>query len=253
MMNFMQKAFALICSLIIGFNCSAQEENKPDKAVLISPSLAIQFSGGDFSERFGTSYTAGLGVGIKTEGNWIFSLNGQFMFGSDIKDIGGILDPILTANQNLLNQTGNYALLSVFERGFYGLGEVSKIFSQFGPNKNSGPTLSIGAGFISHWIHFSNAGNDSPQILEEYAKGYDRLSGGLLLKQSIGYMYLSPQRRINFKISFEILEGFTTNYRGINYDTGKEDTSQHLDLLYGIRLNWYLPIYDKSVNEFYYN
>jgi hypothetical protein len=232
---------------------SKTEVKKPDRAVLITPSISTQFAGGDFSDRFGTSFTAGLGAGIKTSQNWIFSIDAQFMFGSDVKNVDQMLASIYTENENILNQTGNSAQLSVFQRGFYGIGEISKVFHQIGVNPNSGPSISVGAGFINHWIQFNNAGNDSPQIIEEYEKGYDRYSGGFLLKQSIGYIYLSPNRRVNLKISFELLQAFTTNYRAFNYDTGMEDTNQHLDLLYGIRVNWYLPIYEKQIDQFYYD
>lgn len=235
------------------FGAMAQTEEKPDEAWIFSPSIAVQFPGGDITDRFGTNYTAGLSAGYKTTQNWIFQIDGQFMFGNSIQNSEQILGAIITNNNNILNQTGNFAQLSLLQRGFYFLGETEKVFNQIGVNANSGLSISLGAGFINHWIHFDNAGNDSPQILDEYQKGYDRYSGGLLLKQSIGYMYLSERRRINFKLSFEILQAFTQNYREFNFDTGMEDTEQHLDLLYGIRLNWYLPIYQKARSEFFYD
>lgn len=245
-----------ICSLfflIMAFSSFAQETKDPEEAWLISPSMAIQFPSGDFSDRFGTSYTAGLGFGYKTKQNWNFTINGHFMFGNSVQNSEQILKAIVTDNNNILNQTGNYAQLSLLQRGFYFLGETEKVFNQLGVNPNSGLSISVGAGYINHWIFFDNAGSDSPQVLEEYGKGYDRYSGGALFKQSIGYMYLSSRRRINFKISFELLEAFTYNYREFNYDTGLSDTEQHLDLLYGIRLNWYLPIYQKPTQEFFFD
>lgn len=238
---------------IIAFCGFAQEEKSPERAWLISPSLAIQFPGGDFTDRFGTNYTAGLGFGYKTSQNWIFNFNGHFMFGNSVQNSEQILKAIVTDNNNILNQTGNYAQLSLLQRGFYFLGETEKVFDGLGVNPNSGLSISVGAGFINHWIFFDNAGNDSPQVLDEYTKGYDRYSGGFLFKQSIGYMYLSTRRRINFKISFELLEAFSYNYREFNYDTGLSDTDQHLDLLYGIRLNWYVPIYQKPSEEFFFD
>jgi|TARA_R110002072_G_scaffold19826_19_gene73087 hypothetical protein len=244
---------ALVLLVISTFSAFGQEEKNPEQAWLISPSMSIQSAGGDFAERFKTFYTAGIGLGYKTNQNWIFSFNGHFMFGNSVQNSEQILRAVITDNNNILNQTGNYAQLSLLQRGFYFLGESEKLFNQLGTNPNSGLSISVGAGFINHWIFFDNAGDDSPQILDEYGKGYDRYSGGALFKQSIGYTYLSNRRRINFKISFEILEAFTYNYREFNYDTGLSDTEQHLDLLYGIRLNWYLPIYQKANEEFFYD
>lgn len=247
------KIYCLIILFFIQLGLQAQDKKLTDQAWLISPSMAIQVPDGDFSDRFGTSYTAGLSIGYKTQRNWVFSAEGQFMFGNSIQNSEVILGSILTNNNNILNQTGNYAQLSLFQRGFYFLGETEKIFNQVGVNPNSGLSISFGAGYINHWIQFNNAGEDSPQILEEYRKGYDRYSGGFLLKQSLGYTYLSQRRRINFKLSFELLQAFTQNYREFNFDTGMIDTESHLDLLYGVRLNWYLPIYKKNRDAFYYD
>ena len=255
-MNRTSATYKILFSLLsfTAFFClSAQDDKQPEQAFLISPSISIQYAGGDFADRFENNFTAGLGFGIKTTKNWIFSVNGHFMFGNNVKNPEGLLNSLITADNKILNQTGNFAQLSILQRGFYVLGEGEKLFNQLGVNKNSGLSLSLGAGFINHWILFKNAGEDSPQILEDYRKGYDRYSGGFLLKQSIGYTYLSSNHRINFKISFEVLEAYTKNYREFNYDTGQTDLDQHLDLLYGIRFNWYLPIYKKPADQFYYD
>ncbi|MEQ9262357.1 MAG: hypothetical protein RLP14_04250 [Owenweeksia sp.] len=249
------KKALLLALLIIWGSVQAQDQkDKPNKVVLISPSAAIQFPGGDLEKTFGTNYTIGIGAGLKTNTNWIIDANFHFMFGREVKNREEILSPILSSRSNIFNQTGNYAQVNVFERGLYGVLEGTRVLSGLGGvNANSGPTLSLGVGYIYHWIEFDNLGNDTPQILDEYAKGYDQLRGGFLLKQSIGYLFLSKRRRINFKLSFEVLEAFTQNLRGINYSTGKNDTETHLDLIYGIRLNWYLPIYQKSSDQFYYD
>lgn len=103
-----------------------------------------------------------------------------------------------------------------------------------------------------HWIEIKNAGNDAPQLLNEYSKGYDRLSGGLLLRQSLGYTYLSKNRRINFRFSFEVMEAFTQNYRGFDYSTGTTAKGRRTDLLYGFRFQWMLPIYTYASGDTYY-
>tara|TARA_B100001245_G_scaffold236018_1_gene225380 strand:- start:783 stop:1526 length:744 start_codon:yes stop_codon:yes gene_type:complete len=232
-----------------------QKEVTPAKAVLISPSFSIQFPGGDLDYNFGTSYSVGLGAGIKTASNWLVDGHAYFMFGSQIDNRQEILGPVLSSGNNIFNQTGNYAQVNLFQRGIYGLVQGSKVFNNWGGvNANSGPVLSLGAGYMYHWIRLENLGNDAPQILDEYHKGYDQLRGGFMLKQSLGYLYLSKRRRVNFQVSFEVLEAFTQNLRGYNYSTGKNDTSTHMDLIYAIRFNWYLPIYKKSgSDEFYYD
>ncbi|MGB0178245.1 MAG: hypothetical protein ACPF9D_13850, partial [Owenweeksia sp.] len=125
------------------FCTTSNAQNKtttPSKAVLISPSGAVQFPGGDLKETFGTNYTVGIGAGLKTSTNWIVDGHFHFMFGSQIKNREEILSPILNDKGYTFNQTGNYAQLNTFQRGLYGVVEGSRIFSSLGGvNANSGP------------------------------------------------------------------------------------------------------------------
>ncbi len=73
------------------------------------------------------------------------------------------------------------------------------------------------------------------------------------LKQSIGYQYMSVNRRINFRISFEVMEAFTTNYRKFSYATGQAVSGTNTDLVYGFRLEWILPIYNQPSTEYFYD
>lgn len=230
-----------------------QSEASPLSAWLIKPSLGYQYSGGDLESRFGNNLSAGLGVGYKTNENWIFSIDGQYIFGQNVRNVGQLLHPVLSDKGAIFNQTGNYATFDVAERGYYGTFDISKTFNLLSVNPNSGINLLLGAGYITHWVHITNPGQDSPQINGEYLKGYDERSGGMLLKQSIGYMYLSHNRRINLRLSFEVLEGFTTNYRKFSYSTGRPVEGRKLDLLYGFRLQWVLPIYSEGGATYYYH
>lgn len=246
--------FLFIALLSTGISAQKVGEAPTSDAWLIMPSLGLQYAGGDMATRFGQSYSAGLGVGYKTGSNWTYSLQAQFMFGTDVKNGAQLLNPVLTESGYIFNQTGNYATFSLDQRGLYGTFDVSKtIPGFFAANRNSGFNILFGAGYLAHWVKINNIGSDSPQVLDEYAKGYDELSGGLLLKQSIGYQYMSANRRINFRLSFEIMEAFTTNYRKFSYSTGKPVSGTMQDLVYGLRLEWFLPIYSQPSDTYFYD
>ena len=66
-------------------------------------------------------------------------------------------------------------------------------------------------------------------------------------------MYLSDNRLLNFYFGIEGYQAFTQSVRKLNYDTGLPDTKKRLDMLYGLRFGWILPLYKKTPNEFYYN
>lgn len=245
-----------ILTLFIAFTISAQRPRKAPEgpAWLVMPSVSLQYAGGDLADRFGQSYSAGMGIGYKTSNNWNFSLQGQFMFGTDVKNPAQLINPVLSESGFIFNQTGEYATFALDQRGAYGTFDISKTIPDFfAANRNSGFNILLGAGYLAHWVNINNVGDDSPQVLDEYMKGYDELSGGFLLKQSIGYQYMSVNRRINFRLSFEVMQAFTTNYRKFSYSTGRPSSGSMTDLVYGFRLEWILPIYSQPSSDYFYD
>ena len=224
----------------------------PSFATLISVGGAYQMCGGDLIDLFDDNFTIGAGVGIKTKTNWIFELDAQFQFGNNILNARSYFNPVVSSGGFIISQGGSYASVAPKQRGAYGMFETSKLLEFGKANANSGPSVGLGIGYGIRWIRIENTGNDSPQILDNYAKGYDRMHGGIYLKQSIGYTYLSNNRRINFNVSLELLEGFTSSLREYNYSSGLPDLDRKLDIYSGIRLRWYIPIYDQRVRSDYY-
>jgi hypothetical protein len=86
-------------------------------------------------------------------------------------------------------------------------------------------------------------------LSEAYQKGYDRLTMGPALTQFVGYSYQSNNRYYNFFIGVDFMEAFTKSVRKYNYDTRQADTDQRLDITYGLRVGWLIPIYLKSKNS----
>jgi hypothetical protein len=243
--------FLALFSVLPVFLSAQKATSRP--AWLVIASTAYQVTGGETQDRFGNSVSIGVGTGYKTQNNWVYSFEGNYAFGTGIKQAPQILDELLGTNGFIFNQAGNYAQLNLFYRSLHGHVSLEKILPIWNVNGNSGPIAGFGAGYLAHWIRLDNVGNDAPQVLDEYQKGYDRLSGGVSLKQSLGYLYFSKSEGINFKLSFEFMQAFTNSYRGFNYDTGLPDTDQRLELFYNIKLNWYLPIYKKATSNYYYN
>ncbi len=247
------KSKLIVAFFLAAFLTKAQKSGETRKATLITANVAYQNNWGEISKRFGYNLGIGAGLGLKTKSNWVYSLEGSYMFGLRVNENTQILDDIAGQQGYIFNQVGNYAELNVLMRGFYVHLNAEKILPLVQVNPNSGPIIGFGAGYLMHWVRLNNVGNDAPQVLDAYEKGYDRLSGGFSLKESLGYLYLSKSEGVNLKLSFDLIQAFTTNYRGFNYDTGRPDTEQNLDLFYSIRLNWFLPIYQKGKNEYYIN
>jgi hypothetical protein len=247
------KKTLLFCIIIIisVFKLSAQVSIKDSSIYtpLIGVSYGYYLPDGDLAERFGNNSALQFNVDFKTRYNWILGINGSYLFGKEIKV--SLFDSIATSGGALISQDGQLADTRLYERGFTVSGTIGRLIAFKKPNPNSGIRVDIGFGFIQHKIRIETIGNKVPQMSKEYKKGYDKLTNGFLLSESIGYMYLSNNRLANFYIGVECFQGFTQNRRSFDYDLMMRDTKKRVDILYGGRIAWLLPLYKKAPSEFY--
>ena len=158
---------------------------------------------------------------------------------------------ISTDAGQIIGLDGLFAEVRVFERGYHISTTFGKIFSFRKPNPNSGIMVTAGPGFIQHKIRIEPIGNTVPQLEDEYLKGYDQLTNGLELRECIGYAYFSNVQLVNFFFGFEFIQGFTENRRDHNFDNPEHTEGKRLDLMYGIKLGWVLPLYKKKPAAYY--
>lgn len=239
--------------LLFYLDCPAQVNIK-DSAIfvpLLGVSYAFQVPSGDLVKNYGPNSNIGGKFLLKTKHNWVYGLDGSFIFGSLVKDTA-VLDKLRNSQGWIINENGYAAEVFYYERGYSLFAKGGRVFSFNKPNPNSGILFLAGVGFLQHKMRIEITGNTVPALTREYRKGYDRLSNGIALSQFLGYQYLSNKRLINFYGGFEMMTGFTRNRRGYNYDTMEYDNKKRLDLLYGIRIGWILPLYKKLPKEFYF-
>jgi hypothetical protein len=218
---------------------------------LIGASYAVQLPGADMAARFGFNSNTSLSYLYKTKKNWLYGADLSYIFGNRLRE-KGVLDSIKTADGHVINQNGIYADVRLFERGYTASLKFGKVIPKLGPNRNSGIFCLGSIGFMQHKIRIDDIGNASPQLTKEMKKGYDRLTNGIALSEFIGYLYLGNKRTVNFFAGLEFWQGFTQGRRAWNYDLMATDNSKRLDLLYGLRFGWILPIYKRNSNQFYY-
>ena len=94
--------------------------------------------------------------------------------------------------------------------------------------------------------------NAFPMVRAGRHTGYDRLTRGFALKETITYKHMSSDRRVNFDIGFDFIQGFTSEVRAFNFDTGLPTIQSRLDLMAGIRFSWYLAFYKSGTGETIY-
>lgn len=248
----MKKIYVLVvAAFLLSFRAHAQVSIKDSS--IFTPIVGVGYGyylpAGDMIKRFGNNSSVQLNVDFKTRFNWILGLNGSYIFGNKIKE--HIFDSISTVDGDLISQTGELGDVRLFERGFTVSGTIGRLIPFKKPNPNSGIRIDIGFGFIQHKIRIETIGNNVPQMDKQYKKGYDRLTNGFLLSEDAGYLFLNNNRLTNFYIGLECMQGFTQNRRSYNYDQMMQDTHKRVDILYGAKIAWLLPLYKKAPQAYY--
>lgn len=245
--------FIIFCLVITVKSAKAQRSMKDSvlNFATMSPSIGLLIPGGDLAKRFGVFTAVGAKVSYKTKKNLIFSLSPQFHFGESVKE-QSMLDFLKNADARILDRNGRFGDLIFEQRGFTVDFQVSKMIFQLGPNPNCGIYAGIGGGYLQHWIKIRELTNSFPAIEGEYSKGYDRMSSGPMLSQSLYYRFFANNRLLNFFVGFDFNQGFTHGRRSYQYDLKAPYLGARTDLSYGLRLGWTFPIYKRAPREFYY-
>ncbi len=238
-----------------GFIVSGQV-NVRDSAIntpIVYAAYGFSALGGDIADAFGPSSTLGAGIGFKTNKNFYYSFEYNYLWGGKVKNGDEILQHILTHDGNLIGQNGEFAIFQYFQRGHTLWGRVGKLFPVLSHNPNSGIMIQLGVGYVQHRMFVGIQDNTALQLKGDYKKGYDRLTSGFGLTQSLGYFFLGDSRMWNFYAGFEFSQAWTKNRRDVNFDTRMKDDSQHIDLFYGIKVAWVIPLYRRAPQQYFYN
>ena len=229
---------------------------------------AAQLPGLDTRATYGFTNTIGGSVIYKTEGNWLWTANGNFIFGNQLKgsriDIFG--EGITTTTGEIIGSGGLYTSLALFQRGMHFQVEVGKLFPTF-PNPNSGLFVQGGIGYLRNRIRVDyqiEALNTPYPLTKDYQYGYDQMRGGPAFHLETGYLLMSDSRIFNLSVSFEVTYARTRHLRDYDFRVffdengepqvmGYTDRNKRFnDLYYGIRLSWMIPTYQRQPEAYYY-
>lgn len=242
--------FVVFLFYLFGDHVNAQDHVKDSSVsvTLVVIGYGHYLPGGDLQKRFGNNSSLFFNVEFKGKNYWTYGIKADFLFGNKIKE--RLFDSISKENI-IINDKGDFGDVRLYERGFTVSAKVGRMFPLNKSKPNCGLVVNAGIGFIQHRIRIEVIGNNIPQLSKEYKKGYDRLSSGILLNQNIGYIYLSKNRLVNLYIGLECMQGFTQSRRSFDYDKMKRDTQKRVDILYGAKVAWILPLYKRVPKEYY--
>jgi hypothetical protein len=244
--------FAVFC-----FGVLHGQRNVKDSAIA-TPWIGVHYGGnfpsGDLNDRYGYLNHIGIMSGYKTAKQLYLGLDANFMFGNQVK-MTGLFDHLVDSQGNITDINGDIAIVLVMPRGFNTNLSIGGLWPVWGSNKNSGIFVHGGAGFLLHHMRIETQNQVIPQLELDYKKGYDRLTTGINTHQFIGYSFMADGGFYNFYGGLYAQQGFTKNRRTIFFDqpTTPVSTDLRLDLQFGFRLGWFIPIYKRKPKDFYYN
>ena len=229
---------------------------------------ATQLPGLDTKTDYGFTNSLGGSVIYKSGSNWLFTANGNFIFGDKLKGsrIDLLGESITTVYGEVIGGGGLPTALAFFQRGFHFQAEVGKLFA-LAPNPNSGIFVQAGLGYLRNRIRIDymiEAQNTPYQLIDDYQYGYDRMRGGFALHGEAGYLILSNARVYNLSVSLEATYARTKPLRDYDfrvfYDENGEPhimgyndkNKRYNDFYYGIRVSWMIPAYQRQPDAYYY-
>lgn len=245
--------FPCVLALFPVAPCLAQH-GLQDTVITVVPitiSYSYQLPGGDLAQRYGANSNLALGAGVKFRNNYFLGAEGSFLFGNHVRE-SSMLDQLLTDDGQIVDQDGQSATVVLYERGYTLFAVGGKVLPIVGPNPNSGLLLKLGAGYMRHKVRIETQDNVVPALEGDYLKGYDRLTAGPAGLFFVGYQHLGNHRFANFMFGFEVMMGFTHDLRPYNFDTGRTNDDQRIDMLSGFRFGWVLPLYHNADDRIYY-
>lgn len=253
MMRFLFIAALIILVSVVPASAQLMLRDSSISVPLISGSYGFQFAGADMKDRFGNSSTIGVNFLQKSKSNWVYGFEYNYIFGSNVKQVEEILENLMTNQGQITDGNGVPSIWGAFERGFFSGFKLGRIFPIVGPNPNSGLIVMGGLGYMKHYINIQNENNTTPQINGDYKYGYDYLTSGVYSTQFIGYIHFGNSKVINFFGGIEILEAKTAGRRDYLFDIMGPDNSKRFEMLYTIRVGWFIPIYKRASQEYFYN
>jgi hypothetical protein len=243
-----------LISILLTSLCMAQVNVRDSllKVPMVIPFAGVGLPLQDLNKRFGEFGVAGASFLWKTKKNWVWGVDGTFLFGSLVKE-DSVLKAVSVGDNFLIGADGTLYDIRLQMRGMQWSARFGKLIPLGKPNKNSGLLLTMGAGLLQHRIRFDFERNaDIPPIADGYQKGYDRLSNGLSLNPSVAYVHLSNNRLLNFFFALDYSLAFTQNRRSWNFDLEGPDNLTRTDGALWIRAGWIVPLYERVPPEFYY-
>lgn len=223
--------------------------------IWIDAHMLYQFPVGYLRTMFKNNFAVGPGFTFKSKSNWTIGFHLDYMFSANLRDPNFFNGTLANDDGVVIDMNGLVSRGGIRAEGRYWT--VQAEFGKIIPVdrwKNSGIWIRLGAGYFSHRLRLDDYSKQYPQLDNDYAKGYDRRSGGFVLNQFVGYHFVRKNRMLNFTVGLEFQEMWTKPNRNyIFFEGPTADMPAKFSGLIGLRAGWNIPLYEqKTTTTFYY-
>ncbi|MDR0789244.1 MAG: hypothetical protein LBO06_00455 [Bacteroidales bacterium] len=225
---------------------------KKDTLVTIpycAASVGWTFPFGEMGKRYESFMDLGVDVGLKTKGNWIFSLNFGFQFATDnVKIKNEILRDMMTLGDNpfVISEGGTNAGVIASNRNLSGRFSFGKVVPLWFSNSNSGLMVTVGAGWLQHQIVYQATSEIAAQLEGDYQYLYDRQMRGPIVSGFIGYLFFGKYSFANFYVGVQFDQAWTTMSRQYQADLRSGDTKTYIDRMITLKAAWVFQFHNPT-------
>lgn len=240
---------------IIGFSFGAQTP--------LAGSNSLGLTNGNMKDLYKGPYLDfGVECDYKFEQDWMVTLEGDLWFGYNSDNFTQRVErmgDIYTSQGYLMSWSGYDGVVTMYNRGISVRPGAAYLFNILPKNPNSGIYLKLSGGWFMQKTAHSQDMNESmvPQVKDSYGRLYDHLRHGVMLTESIGFLYMSNYiNYINFKIELFATECWSWSTRPYIIDNvmglNGKDNSRYFDLMVGVKLSWLFPLTGRTSYDYYY-
>jgi hypothetical protein len=208
---------------------------------------------GNLKTRFGPAAEASLGGYLKTSDNWLWMLEGGYIFSNRVKE--NSIDNLISPDGQIIGKNGGYADIKIFMRALrlptLWFGRIIPMPIKNVSTDYSGLAPSIGLGFFQHWIHIQDITQTVYQLEPPYKYGYDRMANGPLISASLAYWFFHKSDPLRGRLAIEYAWAPTQNQR-YDYSNNNMPTGIRNDRFFNIKLSWVIAIKQKLGEDSYY-
>jgi len=236
------RSFLVVVFTLISICLFSQDDGMHN--INLQSSFLYEFPGGDLVKRYGPISKFEFKTEYLSNRNFAFYFKAGVRINQNVKE--DILASTRTSEGFVIGVNGFYADVFGRKRGYdLGLGwdKLVAIKSQF-------LRFGIAATYTTHWINFVDDSRSVPQIEGLSGHFYDRFVSGFGIEENLQFQYNTSSNRAGFLLGLQIGQAFTTEHR---YELLGEDAKKmRLDLYYGIKLTYLLPLYTFSTKKTIY-